>query len=276
MSFHSQWQSGQLLSRATTDLSAIRRFFGFGMLFLVVNIRRSWSSRIVLLTCTGRSVWSSPHVRADRVALDALREGLRRRLAPRPGPAGRPRHPGRGGRGRHPGDQVVRPQRPTSPSSTTWQRPTLLDDQRGQGPAVGAVLDLPRDDPQPRRRRRAAARRDRRRPRRADARRARRVHHPDALAGVAGRLARRDPGDGPGGHDRGRAGARDLRHPARHRLRRRPRRPRAARPPALRARRLHLPRRVRHSRSCATSTSTCAPGRDARARRRDRLRQDRR
>ncbi|MGA8255667.1 MAG: ABC transporter ATP-binding protein [Nocardioides sp.] len=38
MSFHTRWQSGQLLSRATTDLSAIRRFFGFGMLFLVINI----------------------------------------------------------------------------------------------------------------------------------------------------------------------------------------------------------------------------------------------
>ena len=38
MSFHSKWQSGQLLSRATTDLSAIRRFSGFGLLFLVINI----------------------------------------------------------------------------------------------------------------------------------------------------------------------------------------------------------------------------------------------
>ena len=38
MSFHSRWQSGQLLSRATTDLSAIRRFAGFGMLFLVINV----------------------------------------------------------------------------------------------------------------------------------------------------------------------------------------------------------------------------------------------
>ncbi|MEV8631718.1 ABC transporter ATP-binding protein [Streptosporangium sp. NPDC051023] len=36
MSFHGAWQSGQLLSRATTDLSAIRRFLGFGMLFLVL------------------------------------------------------------------------------------------------------------------------------------------------------------------------------------------------------------------------------------------------
>jgi ATP-binding cassette subfamily B protein len=37
-SFHDQWQSGQLLSRATTDLSAIRRFAGFGLIFLVTNI----------------------------------------------------------------------------------------------------------------------------------------------------------------------------------------------------------------------------------------------
>jgi len=35
--FHDEWQSGQLLSRATTDLSAIRRFAGFGTIFLVTN-----------------------------------------------------------------------------------------------------------------------------------------------------------------------------------------------------------------------------------------------
>jgi ATP-binding cassette subfamily B protein len=37
VSFHDRWQSGQLLSRATEDLSAIRRFLGFGLVFLVVN-----------------------------------------------------------------------------------------------------------------------------------------------------------------------------------------------------------------------------------------------
>jgi ATP-binding cassette subfamily B protein len=36
-SFHDDWQSGQLLSRATTDLSSIRRFAGFGLIFLVTN-----------------------------------------------------------------------------------------------------------------------------------------------------------------------------------------------------------------------------------------------
>jgi len=38
VSFHDSWQSGQLLSRATTDLSAIRRFAGFGLIFLVTNV----------------------------------------------------------------------------------------------------------------------------------------------------------------------------------------------------------------------------------------------
>jgi ATP-binding cassette subfamily B protein len=36
--FHDEWQTGQLLSRATTDLSAIRRFAGFGTVFLIINV----------------------------------------------------------------------------------------------------------------------------------------------------------------------------------------------------------------------------------------------
>ncbi|WP_173078465.1 ABC transporter ATP-binding protein [Phytohabitans rumicis] len=35
--FHDQWQSGQLLSRVTADLSVIRRFLSFGLVFLIVN-----------------------------------------------------------------------------------------------------------------------------------------------------------------------------------------------------------------------------------------------
>ena len=37
VAFHDGWQSGQLLSRATTDLSVIRRFLSFGLIFLVIN-----------------------------------------------------------------------------------------------------------------------------------------------------------------------------------------------------------------------------------------------
>ena len=36
--FHDEWQSGQLLSRATSDLSSIRRFAGFGLVFMVISV----------------------------------------------------------------------------------------------------------------------------------------------------------------------------------------------------------------------------------------------
>jgi ATP-binding cassette subfamily B protein len=38
VAFHDKWQAGQLLSRATTDLSILRRFLSFGLVFLVVNV----------------------------------------------------------------------------------------------------------------------------------------------------------------------------------------------------------------------------------------------
>jgi ATP-binding cassette subfamily B protein len=37
MSFHGRWQSGQLLSRIMNDLSTIRRFMSFGLVFLLLN-----------------------------------------------------------------------------------------------------------------------------------------------------------------------------------------------------------------------------------------------
>ena len=36
--FHDRWQSGQLLSRVTSDLGVIRRFLSFGLIFLVINV----------------------------------------------------------------------------------------------------------------------------------------------------------------------------------------------------------------------------------------------
>ena len=38
MSFHSRWQSGQLLSRIMNDLSTIRRLSSFGLVFLMLNL----------------------------------------------------------------------------------------------------------------------------------------------------------------------------------------------------------------------------------------------
>ncbi|WP_084773875.1 ABC transporter ATP-binding protein [Nonomuraea candida] len=49
MGFHGDWQSGQLLSRATTDLSTIRRFLGFGALFLVMNVLQVVTVTVLLL-----------------------------------------------------------------------------------------------------------------------------------------------------------------------------------------------------------------------------------
>jgi len=37
VSFHERWQSGQLLSRATGDITLIRQFVGYGMIYLFVN-----------------------------------------------------------------------------------------------------------------------------------------------------------------------------------------------------------------------------------------------
>jgi ATP-binding cassette, subfamily B, bacterial len=47
--FHDAWQSGQLLSRGTTDLSAIRRFVGFGVIFMFTSTA-SFVAIIILLT----------------------------------------------------------------------------------------------------------------------------------------------------------------------------------------------------------------------------------
>ncbi|MBA3552646.1 MAG: ABC transporter ATP-binding protein [Actinobacteria bacterium] len=49
LAFHHRWQTGQLLSRATTDLSVIRRFLGFGAIFLVVNALQCAAVVILLL-----------------------------------------------------------------------------------------------------------------------------------------------------------------------------------------------------------------------------------
>lgn len=47
--FHDSWQSGQLVSRMTSDISSIRRFFGFALIFLVVNAVTFLSVGILLI-----------------------------------------------------------------------------------------------------------------------------------------------------------------------------------------------------------------------------------
>ena len=50
MGFHGQWQSGQLLSRVMSDLSTVRRFLGFGLLFLVLNVLQVGVVTAILLS----------------------------------------------------------------------------------------------------------------------------------------------------------------------------------------------------------------------------------
>jgi ATP-binding cassette, subfamily B, bacterial len=49
VAFHDQWPSGQLLSRLTTDLSTIRRFVGFAVVFLIANTATTVIVLILLL-----------------------------------------------------------------------------------------------------------------------------------------------------------------------------------------------------------------------------------
>lgn len=49
MSFHSKWQSGQLLSRIMNDLGSVRRFLSFGALFLLLNSVQILATTLILL-----------------------------------------------------------------------------------------------------------------------------------------------------------------------------------------------------------------------------------
>lgn len=49
MTFHGRWQSGQLLSRAMNDLSAVRRFLSFVVVFLVLNTVQILAVTTILL-----------------------------------------------------------------------------------------------------------------------------------------------------------------------------------------------------------------------------------
>ncbi len=52
--FHESWQSGQLLSRAINDLSTIRRFAGFGVVFFITNI---WTFLLIIFLLIRMNWW---------------------------------------------------------------------------------------------------------------------------------------------------------------------------------------------------------------------------
>ena len=72
MAFHDHWQSGQLLSRIMTDLSFIRRFLGFGLIFILINViqiavvtalllQMYWPLGLVVLASTVPITWLCLH-----------------------------------------------------------------------------------------------------------------------------------------------------------------------------------------------------------------------
>ena len=146
--FHDEWQSGQLLSRATTDLSAIRRFAGFGTIFLVTNvvtfiavvlllIRLNWW--LGLLTAT---VFLPVVVASTR-----FEQHLPGDVPARPGPAGRPGHLRRGGGDRDPRAQGARPGR-RGRRAASRPGPRGVRDRDAEGPAAQHVLGRPGPDPE--------------------------------------------------------------------------------------------------------------------------------
>jgi len=52
--FHDSWQSGQLLSRATNDLSTIRRFAGFGIVFFITS---TWTFLLIVSLLISMNWW---------------------------------------------------------------------------------------------------------------------------------------------------------------------------------------------------------------------------
>lgn len=68
LGFHTGWESGQLLSRIMNDLSTVRRFLGFGLLFIIMNtfqitvvtvllLRMYWPLGVIVVVSAVPIVW---------------------------------------------------------------------------------------------------------------------------------------------------------------------------------------------------------------------------
>jgi ATP-binding cassette subfamily B protein len=76
--FHDDWDSGQLLSRATSDISAIRRFVGWGAIFFVIN---GVTALVVLVLLARLNAWLTLLVAAMAVPLVFILRVLQRRYS---------------------------------------------------------------------------------------------------------------------------------------------------------------------------------------------------
>ena len=271
VAFHDGWQSGQLLSRVTSDLSAMRRFLSFGLIFLVIN-GATFVTVIVLLL---RIYWPlGLVVAASAVPLFIISarfttryNAMSRRMQDEQGDvatlaeetAAGIRVVKAFGRREHMSarfDERIRKLRGTAVAKTvmvarTWSTFDLVPATTLAIVLVGGAVAVSagQHDPGP----------------------AGRLRHAAADADLADRLAGIHHRQRPGGDDRGRPDLRGARHDAEHR------RPAGRHPAGHRGRTRGGPvrrRRVQLSRGAATGAARHrprgAPGRDPGHRRRDR------
>ena len=188
MSFHGRWQSGQLLSRIMNDLSTIRRFLSFGLIFLILNglqitvvtailLAMYWPLGVVVLLSVVPIAATVLHFQREYIRLSRLAQDQSGHVATHVEEAAL-------------GLRVVKSfgREDYVYDRFDEQLTDLYDTQVEQGFGVGEVLDPAGGHPQPHPDRRAGLRRVRRRPRVRHDGNAGRVHHDDAVAGVADRL----------------------------------------------------------------------------------------
>ena len=222
MSFHGRWESGQLLSRMMNDLSTIRRFLGFGVLFLIMNIAADRGGLRVLLLSMYWPLGLIVLASVVPIAIACLRNErqytrLSREIQDQIGDVASSVEEGAYGlrvikafgRARH----VFK----TFDARSTKLYRTSLERVRLSARFWTFLKVIPNVTADPR----ARAGRGRRRPGPAQPRHAGRLHHPAAVPGLAGRGARLPAGHDPGGDDRGRPDRRDLRRRERDRRRQR-------------------------------------------------------
>ena len=148
MAFHGRWQSGQLLSRMMSDLSTVRRFLGFGLLFIIVNILQIGVVTAILLqhVLAARPGGARPP-RCRSCCWSMRNERVYTRLS-RAGP-------GRDGdvasaveEGATACASSRRSAGPTTCSRGSTSARCACTRPRWRGPRLGAVLDLPRGHPE--------------------------------------------------------------------------------------------------------------------------------
>ena len=150
MSFHGRWQSGQLLSRIMNDLSTIRRFLSFGLLFLLLNI-------IQIIVVTGDPAGDVLAARCRRAWCRSCRSPRRCCTSSGSTPGCRgwrrtsPATSQRTSRSRRSGCGWSRRSaaRSTSTTGSTSGSPTSTTPQVSKVVGVGEVLDAARGHPEP-------------------------------------------------------------------------------------------------------------------------------